>query len=150
MAEAPFDPNNPFGPFFNPFQAYFTGLEAMSQNLGPLTGTLKTVARCQLEVVGLMSRRAQAYMEIPTRLGQCRSVQDVAGEQVRFWQTAFEQYTETSRRVMEACGEAATGGGRNGKTTADRERDYIKFPGADNAASQRTSAPPRRDQRRVA
>ena len=81
------------------FQMYFSGLEAMGHAYDPFT---KGVARAQLEFMGLMSRRAQAYMEIPARLAQCRTPQDLANEQARFWRTAFEEYSDSVSRATEA------------------------------------------------
>jgi hypothetical protein len=101
--------------------AYFGNLDSMSQSMSPLKG----IARSQLELMGFFSRRTQAYMEIPSRLQQCRTPQDLLNEQARFWQTAFEQYAETSRRVVEAWSQAGLGAAQQPvRATA---RDYINF-----------------------
>jgi hypothetical protein len=110
------------GPFFAPMQAYFGNLDSMSQSMSPLKG----VARSQLELMGFFSRRTQAYMEIPSRMQQCRTPQDLLNEQARFWQTAFEQYAETSRRMMEAWSQAGLGGVQQQPVRATA-RDYINF-----------------------
>lgn len=108
---------------FNPFQLYFSGLESMAQSMGPM----KVMARWQLEATGLMSRRAQAYMELPSRMSRCRSPQDVMSEQARFIQTAFQQYQQSSQRMLEAWTQIVptampAGGDRQGAA-----RDYITF-----------------------
>ncbi|MDO9382532.1 MAG: hypothetical protein Q7T86_06670 [Hyphomicrobiaceae bacterium] len=109
------------GPFFAPMHAYFGNLDSMSQSMSPLKG----IARSQLELMGFFSRRTQAYMEIPSRMQQCRTPQDLLNEQARFWQTAFEQYAETSRRMMEAWSHAGLGAQQQPvRATA---RDYINF-----------------------
>lgn len=125
----------PFFPYPNPFQAFLGGLEAAPIGFAPMKG----VARAQLEVLGLMNRRAQAYLEIPSQLSRCRTPQDLLNEQSRFWHTAFQQYAETSRRVVEAWGEMAQPGFgmRNGAQT--QERDYITFPDQKPAAGSKAS-----------
>ena len=73
------------GPLGNLSQTYFGNLDMMVKGCEP---ALKGVGRWNLEVVGLMTRRAQAWLEIPTRLSQCKTPADVFGEHVRFWQAA--------------------------------------------------------------
>jgi hypothetical protein len=144
-AQLNFDPNV-FGPFTSLFQVYFSNLEAGPQGLGPL----KAIARCQLEVMGLMSRRAQALMEIPSRLGQCRTPQDLLNEQMRFWRTAGEQCAESSRRIIEASGQMALAPlGTRGEADSRRERDYINFSDPKDANGQ-DGGHRMRQQRRVA
>lgn len=115
-----------FGSFENPFQLYFSALENTAQSFGPMKG----VARAQIEMMGLMSRRAQAYLEIPSRLSRCRSPQDLMNEQMRFWQTAFQQYSESSHKVMEAWGQAFASmpSATTFASQPRRQRDYISFP----------------------
>jgi hypothetical protein len=114
-------------PVHSYFQMYFSGLEAMGQTYDPFT---KGIARAQLEFMGLMSRRAQAYMEIPTRLAQCRTPQDLANEQMRFWRTAFEEYADSMGRMTEAMASLAAPSfkfafaGDDARST----HDYITFP----------------------
>ena len=38
--------------FANPFQMYFGGLDTMAQNMSPMMGPLKAMARLQLETLG--------------------------------------------------------------------------------------------------
>ncbi len=106
---------------------YFSGLEALGQAYDPFT---KGFARAQLEFMGLMSRRAQAYMEIPSRLSQCRTPQDLANEQMRFWRTAYEEYSDSLGRITEAMASLAMpsfGFGSDGGD-AQSAHDYITFP----------------------
>ena len=132
LTQAGFDPNL-FGAFANPFQAYFNNLDALSQGLGPVKG----LARWQLEMAGFMSRRAQALMEFPSRMSQCRTPQDFSNEQMRFWREALEQCSESSHRMAEAWGQmlmpfAAGGEGQR------RSRDYISFPEAEGTGGQQS------------
>jgi len=109
------------------FHMYFGGLEAFGQAYDPY---MKTFARAQLELMGLMSRRAQAYMEIPARLSRCRSPQDVANEQMEFWRTAFEEYSGSMGRMTDAFASVAPppyGFALPDDDVAD-DHDYISFP----------------------
>jgi len=137
-----FDPNV-LGPFGALFQNYFTALETFGRGSsafgGPFdseavsaqwTAPAKAAARCQLETLGLVSRRAQAYLQVPQRLAQCRTPQDVVNEQIAFWNTAQQQYRDSSRKIGEAwlhafpwLDPAALGRQTRG------ERDYINFNG---------------------
>lgn len=109
------------------FQMYFGGLEALGQVYDPY---VKGLARAQLEVMGLMSRRAQAYLEIPGRLGHCRTPQDIASEQLRFWRTAYEEYAQSMARMTEAMASVTTPpfGIKVPDDEASSAHDYITFP----------------------
>lgn len=117
------------GPYFAPLQAYFGNLDSLAQGMSPMKG----IARWQLEILGFMSRRTQAYMEIPSRLQQCRTPQDLVNEQARFWQTSMEQYTDAARRLTEAWSQFGLGNGLTPPVRATA-RDYITF-GSDDAAT---------------
>jgi hypothetical protein len=120
IAQSGFDPHQ-FWMVSNPFQAYFNSADSLSQGFEPM----KALARCQLEVMGLVSRRAQAYLEIPSRLSQCRTPQDILNEQMAFWRTAFEQYSESSQRIADAWGHVLMP--LDDRADARRQRDYITF-----------------------
>ena len=115
-----------------PFHMYFSGLDSMAKGMGPMKG----MARAQLEMMGLMSRRAQAYMEFPSRLSRCRSPQDLMQEQMVFWQTAVQQYQESSQKIMAAWSQSLTNSMPPASSLAPSfatpstrcERDYIAFP----------------------
>ena len=97
----------------------------------PYDPATKNFARGQLEIMGLMNRRAQAVLEIPSRLGQCRTPQDLVNEQLRYWRTAYEQYSETAGRMMELMlplGTSPFGFGTVADQTTEDEHDYITFP----------------------
>ncbi len=110
------------------YQMYFGGLDSLSQTYEPAT---KNFARGQLEFMGLMNRRAQAILEISSRLGQCRTPQDLVNEQLRYWRTAYEQYSETAGRMMELMtplGASPFGFGPVADQTSEDEHDHITFP----------------------
>lgn len=136
----------PFHPFQNMFQTYFGGLDTAAQSFEPM---VKGMARWQLETMGLMSRRAQAYLEIPARLSQCRTPQDLFNEQTRFFQTAMQQYTESSRKLTAALSQMASVPPVFGQATQTRvKRDYITIPEPKAASS--TPKPVIARERRVA
>jgi hypothetical protein len=108
------------GPLGNLSQAYFGNLDLMVKGYEP---TLKGVGRWNLELVGLMARRAQAWLEIPSRLSHCQTPADVFGEHVRFWQAAAADYAEGSHRLAAAWGACAMLPKANGA----EPRDYITF-----------------------
>jgi hypothetical protein len=151
-----------FGPFGNMFEAYFTGLQSLSrgfamqpadaQALGSqVTGPVKALARCQLEVMGFVNRRAQAQMELPQRLSRCRTPQDFMAEQVNFWHTAWEQYSESTQRIMEASSQVFAQGFNGSGQGVRREHDYIAFPETrDGGEAVPPSLAVRERQRRVA
>lgn len=111
------------GPYFAPLQTYFSNLDSMTHSMSPLKG----VARAQLEMIGFFNRRAQAYLEIPSRTQQCRTPLDLLNEQARFWQTAFEQYAEAGRRMTEAWAQAGLTPGYGQPSVKATARDYINF-----------------------
>jgi hypothetical protein len=108
------------------FQMYFGGLEAFGQAYNPF---LKGLAQTQLEMLGFFNRRAQAYMQIPTRAAQCRTPQDVANAQTQFWRAAYEDYTESVGRVTNALSACVLP--NLAALVSDEVRnahDYIAFP----------------------
>jgi hypothetical protein len=71
------------GPLGNLSQAYFGSLDMMVKGCEP---ALKGVGRWNLELVGLLTRRSQAWLEVSARLIQCKTPMDLFNEQMRFWQ----------------------------------------------------------------
>lgn len=160
-----FDPGA-FAPFGAMFDNYFAAIESLGRGNSPFgnfglpldpqtvsagaTAPLKAAARCQLEMFGLVNRRTQAYMRVPTRLAQCRTPQDVINEQMAFWRTASEQYAESSRRIAEAWGQALPWLGKGGISTGATDRDYINFNGTGESGSPEARPEHGSKQRRVA
>ena len=112
-------------PALNAMQMYFSGLEAFGQAYDPF---LKGIARTQLEVLGFVNRRAQAYMQIPARAAQCRTPQDVFNAQAQFWRAAYEDYTESVGRVTNALATVALPNFAALSEEALNAHDYIAFP----------------------
>ena len=113
-------------PAHSAFQMYFGGLEAIGQAYDPF---LKGLARTQLEMLGFLNRRAQAYMQIPARAAQCRTPQDLMNIQAQFWRSAYEDYTESVGRVTNAL--AAVGlpnFAAISEEALNNAHDYIAFP----------------------
>lgn len=128
VASASRGERNEDSPVHSLFHIYFGGLDTLSQTYDPFT---KSFARGQLELMGLMNRRAQALLEIPNRLSQCRTPQDLVNEQQRYWHTAYEQYSETAGQMMGLMGPLVAppfGFGAATAETSKDEHDYITFP----------------------
>lgn len=90
---------------------------------------MRGIARWQLEMQSLMVRRAQAYLELPTRISQCRSPQDLMEEQRRFMQTCYNHYSESTQHAMRAwmqMFQMPLETNTIGDQKADR--DYLSFP----------------------
>ena len=126
------------GPLGNLSQNYFGGLDAMVKGCEP---ALKGVGRWNLELIGLATRRSQAWLEIPARLGQCKTPVDVFNEQMRFWQAAVADYADGSGRLAAAWGACAVLPKLNGA----QPRDYIAF-----TEPQEPAAAPKRSDRKAA
>lgn len=84
----------------------------------------KVLARIQIESLALMSRRAQAYMELPQTLSHCRTPEDLMTEQVRFWQVAQRQYAAGFEKVAGAVPVPLVQAPKV-ETAQPRPRDYI-------------------------
>jgi hypothetical protein len=130
-----FDPKS----FQTSMQGLFNGMGTVSQGWEPW---LKAAARCQLELMGLASRRLQAYMELPARVGACHTPQELAGEQLKFWQAAVTEYAECYGRLVEDYRGLVPPPwsffqipvGTKGKDADEkRERDYIAIRESDDA-----------------
>lgn len=109
------------GPFQNVFQSFFGSFDTLAQTYEP---AFKGFARWQLEAMSLASLRAQAYVELPSRVAQCRTPQDLASAQMQFWQTAYQQYTDSAQRMLVAVTHVGASAPSAEPETA-RERDYM-------------------------
>lgn len=135
------DPNT--GPFVNLSQAYCSSLDLLARNSEPL---VKNVGRANLEVLGLITRRTRAWLDLPTRVSKCRTPQDFLQEQARFWQTAAADYGESAKRLAVALG-ALTPVGFNGAwniKAAAPSRDYISVQDNTSGAADDTRKRERR------
>lgn len=126
------------GPFQHMMQTYYGGLDNAAQGYEPV---MKGMARTQLELMSFASRRAQAYLEIPSRLAICRSPQDLMNEQMRFWQTAASQYSEATRRVMTAMSSMAQPQPFADAKSKPAQRDYLSVPDAQQQPGPRETSP---------
>ena len=130
------------GSLGNSGHAHYGGLENVMKGYEP---ALRGLARWNLEAFGFASRRAQAWFEIPARLGACRTPQDLVKEQMRFWQSATQDYMEGAQRLTTALGAMGVptlSGAWGSNSVAQQQRDYITFPEAKPAAEA-----PKRDRR---
>ena len=127
------------GPLGNLSQTYFGGLGMMVKGCEP---ALKGVGRWNLELLGFMARRAQAWLEIPSRLTQCKTPVDAFNAQGAFWQAAATDYADGSKRLAAAWTACATMPKLNGNV---QPRDYMTFP-----EPQEAPAAPKRGERKAA
>ena len=122
------------GPFVNAGQQYSNGLEAFAKRSEPV---LKGVGRCNLEAMRLTTRRARAWIELPSRVSRCKTPQDLVREQLQFWQTAALDYAEGMQRLtlaFAALAESTWVAPQKGD--AARARDYMTFPEGNESAQE--------------
>lgn len=134
-----------------PFQAFFNGMSGSEPDAPamPVDRVLRSFARCQSELQGLLSRRAQAYVELPSRIAEIRTAQDMFREQTRFWQTAMQQYAECSQRMMGSWMQSLQAPGtRYDQRSQVVSRDYLAE--SEPAAPRYHSEPVREPRRKVA
>ena len=101
----------------------------------------RMAAQIQTESVALISRRAQAYMELPQTLAHCHSPEDLLREQVCFWQIAQRHYMQgldktLSTLLSPSAPEVA------GAATTPRLRDYIVVSETAQPAAAKETAKP--------
>jgi hypothetical protein len=123
------------GPFVNLGETCWSGLDLVAKGYEP---TLMGMGRWNLELLGIMTRRSRAWLEIPARASQCKTPQDLVREQLQFWQTAAHDYSDGARRLTMAFGALAAPG-----SIAAPKRDYIDVPDAKPVAAEA----PRRERR---
>lgn len=110
------------GPCQYMMQTYAGGFDKAYQAWDPV---MKSMAQVQLEIIGFWNRRAQAYLDLPSRLQQSRGPQDLVAEQMRFWQTAFTQYQDSSRKLMKLYASAVPELPFSEPKRTRTQRDYI-------------------------
>ncbi len=131
------------------FQSFFHGVgSGNASSTMAFDQVMRNVARCQLECQGLMSRRAQAYLELPGRVAECRTPQDLLQEQTRFWQMAFQQYAECSQKMMTSWAQVMKLQAADGQGAKPPVRDYLNFP--EPPAEKKAPAKEKEERRRVA
>jgi hypothetical protein len=86
-------------------------------------------ARMNMELASLAGRRAQAYLNLPSVVAQCRGPQDLFAAQARFWQTLLEDYSACNRRIVAALSASNSVASAGESAGAERkERDTLTFP----------------------
>lgn len=61
----------------------------------------RAMARCQLEMWALTTRRTRAALAFPAQLAACRTPDDFMSAYIDFWRTAFTESADTTRRVSD-------------------------------------------------
>lgn len=104
----------------------FASSEQATQSVAPM---MTGAARMNMELVSLAGRRAQAYLDLPNAVAQCRGPQDLFAAQARFWQTALEDYAASGRRIVAALSaNNAVASASEDAGVQRRERDTLTFP----------------------
>lgn len=114
------------GPLSNLSQTYFSSLDRIAKVYEP---TLRGVGRWNMEVFNLLTRRSQAWLDVPVQLGRCRTPQDVVSAQLKFWQQAAAHYADGAQRLTVAFGACAVPGlnGVRAPRADGAKRDIITF-----------------------
>jgi len=113
-----------------PENAYFERLVASTEQATKSVAPMMTsAARANMELASLAGRRAQAYLDVPNTLARCRGPQDLFAAQARFWQTALEDYSSCTRRIVAALSaHNSVVSGVEDAGTVRRDRDTLTFP----------------------
>lgn len=148
-----------FGPFCAMWEPFITALDrredgeqkaAASASVAKVqdsaSAVLKAALRAELEVMALASRRAQAIIHLPVELMTARNPQDYFERATGFYETAYEQYSKSSIKVMSIWGEMA----ECVCADAQKTRDYIDFSKVQEAEPQRRETEERPRHRRAA
>lgn len=106
---------------------------------GAMMALPKAQLRSWLELTSLASQRSRAYMDIPGTLSRCRSVQDIAREQARFWEVAAGQYNHTAKAIFGIWTGLMAAAGEASRAAVPVPRDLITFPEAAPAPAPRSS-----------
>jgi hypothetical protein len=108
------------------FERLVASTEQATKSVGPMvTGAM----RANMELASLVGRRAQAYLNLPNTLAECRGPQDLIAAQTKFWQTAFEDYSTCNRRIVAAMSASNSVTPASEEAGAGRrERDTLTFP----------------------
>lgn len=68
----------------------------------PTEKVVRAVARSNAEMTALACQRIQAFVGAPARFAACRTPLDLMTEQIRFWQTATDQYNAATQALVTA------------------------------------------------
>lgn len=106
---------------------------------------LKASAQASNEVMGLISRRSQAYLAFATEAAKCRAPHELFALQMQFCQTAFQHHTEAARKLAAVWNVALplplmAGAGQSGWPTAP-QRDRITFAEPDATSTSTANGP---------
>ena len=101
----------------------------------------RMAAQMQIETVALISRRAQAYMELPQKLAYCHSPEDLLREQVCFWQIAQRHYMQGLDKSLSTLGSQSAPEAESA-TATPRLRDYMVVSETVQPAAAKETAKP--------
>jgi hypothetical protein len=110
------------GPFGNLWQTYSNALDLMAKRSEPAA---LRAGRLGCELMALSLRRAQAWLEMPARLGACRTAPDLLRAQIAFWQAANADYADGSQRLLAALLSTQATSPSTPDPQGRQPRDYI-------------------------
>jgi len=85
----------------------------------------KTAARLQLETLGLMARRSQAYLGLPAQIARCKTSGDILAEHARFVEVAQRDYLARFESALSAIPLPALVEEAPQVKAIARQRDYL-------------------------
>ncbi|MEC9367829.1 MAG: hypothetical protein VX871_03975 [Pseudomonadota bacterium] len=83
---------------------FFPGYDQMPEHFKPAA---IMATRMEAEMMRLWARRAQAWIELPSKVMACKGPGDMAKLQSEFWTTLGEHYAECAGCAMSAGSEPA-------------------------------------------
>jgi len=89
---------------------------------------MKVMALGQIQAASLVNKRCLACLEFPQKLAACRSPEDFAQEQQRFFQAALDDYSDAVAAMTKAWGKAVVEQSEPAKS-AQTDHDYLPLPG---------------------
>ncbi|MEL7050084.1 MAG: phasin family protein [Pseudomonadota bacterium] len=109
-------------------EKYVPGLSAADAFGGGIWGGLFTgLTRYQLELWALSSRRAQAYMELSSKVARCKSPQELLNVQSRFIEKSSKQYADSGRRLSSVLTQAMTPSAELSQPIAPEQNPVVLF-----------------------
>jgi len=78
--------------------------KSSSEGDDPAQSGAKAMARGQLEIWALTTRRTRAALGLPSQLATCKTPQDFMSTYFNFWLSTFTDSADTTKRISELIG----------------------------------------------
>ena len=109
----------------------------------PFAPFWKAAVRFQLDQLALVTRRAQAYLDLPKSVAKCNSTQTLMAEQVRFWEQAQRQYLQQFETALSVIPLPPLAKPDAASPKVARAHDYLTVTAASQPTNALTPAPER-------